>query len=200
MKASCSSEALVPIYQSTWHHIPGYWNIHHHRCHNLWHDTPLPPLSVAVVILSKGHQGSRNYPRHIQNFITLINEISFFPLRIVSHNVLEVKVHTIPNLRSVHSIAHAMTTQCCSNIQLCILNPHLDEVFYLTTKRGLYLCAAHERHLRVATKTSLSDKLQLTIFLVTLPIIHDFIFSKTRHRTTAFTKSPWNFSSHVKVA
>jgi len=95
-----------------------------------------------------------------------MDEISLFALRIISHNVLEINVHTISNLRSVQSIAHAMTTQCSSNIQLCILNPHLDEVFY-STKRGAYLCAAHERHLRVATKTSLSDKLQLTIFFVT---------------------------------
>jgi len=167
MKTACSSEPLVPIYQSTGHHIPEYWNINHHRCHNLWHDTPLPPQSVSVVVLSNGHQGSRNYPRQIQNFITLIFEIFFFALRIISHNVLEVKVkvHTIPNLRSVHSIAHAMTTHGSSNIQLCILNPHLDEVFYWTTNRGVYLCAAHERYLRVATKNSLSDKLQLTIFL-----------------------------------
>ena len=87
------------------------------------------PGSVAVVILSNGHQGSRNYPRHIQNFITLVDYISIFSLRIISHNVLEVKVHTVPNLRSVYSIAQAMTTQCSSNIQLCILNPHLKEVF-----------------------------------------------------------------------
>lgn len=167
MTAACISETLVPIYQSTRHHIPEYWNIHHHRHHNLWHDTPLPPQSVAVVILSNGHQGSRNYPRDIQNFITLIDEISFFALRIISHNVLEIKEHTIPNLWSVHSIAHAVTTQCSSNIQVCILNPYLDEVFYLTTKRGVYLCAAHERHLRVATKTSSSDKLKLTIFFIT---------------------------------
>jgi len=47
------------------------------------------------------------------------------------------------------------------------LKPASQRGFYLTTKRGVYLCAAHERHLRVATKTSLSDKLQLTIFFVT---------------------------------
>lgn len=143
MKAECSSEPLVPIYQSTGHHIPEYWNINYHRCHNLWHDTPLPPQSFSVVILSNGHQGSRNYPRHIQKFITLIDEISFFALRIISHNVLEVKVHTTPNLRSVHSIAHAMTTHSSSNIQLCILNPHLDEVFLLNDKqRCISVCSA----------------------------------------------------------
>jgi hypothetical protein len=47
------------------------------------------------------------------------------------------------------------------------LKPASRRVFYLTTKRSVFLCAAHERHLRVATKTSLSDKLQLTIFFVT---------------------------------
>jgi len=129
MKEARSSEPLVTIHHSTRHHIPEYWNIHHHFCHN-FHITPHSHPSVAVVILSNGHQGSRNYPRHIQNFVTLIDEISFFVLRIISHNVLEVNVHTIPDLRSVHSIAHAMTTHCSYNIQLCILNPHLDEVFY----------------------------------------------------------------------
>ena len=70
-----------------------YWNIRHHRCHNLWHDTPNPPQSVAVVILPNGYKGSRNYPRHIQHIITLIDD--FFSFRIISHNVVEVKEYTI---------------------------------------------------------------------------------------------------------
>jgi hypothetical protein len=66
-----------------------------------------------------------------------MDEKFLFAFRVISHNVLEVKVYTSPNLRSVHSIAYAMTTQCISNIQLRILNPHLGEVILFDDKRGV---------------------------------------------------------------
>jgi len=41
-----SSYKTSEIYQSTWHHIPENWNLHHQCCENLRSSKLGPPVSV----------------------------------------------------------------------------------------------------------------------------------------------------------
>ena len=52
MEVASASEALVPIYQTTWRHFPEKWNLHEHDCEKFKSHTCGNILQEKEMILS----------------------------------------------------------------------------------------------------------------------------------------------------